>query len=214
MNNSIFSQEKNDPIPKIAFGVGGFYGFYDVIHNYGEGNNWEEGDGYGGGIIFEAMISNRFGIHSGIWYSQFTLTLEITDYYQDEEEGITQVEWFRNEVKSEIITVPIYLITSFRLSVFTFNLLTGFNFSYVTESSMSTKTMEGKESAEIKKYIGYSQAGVGGGLEIKISLPGFIDIFFTGTGERYFNNLFNENKEWSDFLYNYKAMAGIMMRTF
>ena len=213
MHHSVFSQENSDSIPKIAFGVGGFYGFYDVIHDYGKGGNWKEGDGYGGGMIFEAMLSNRFGIHSGIWYSQFTLTLDIADHSQ---EGTTEGPevWFDNEIKTDIITVPIYLITSFRLSVFSFNFLTGFNFSYITESSMSTKTPEGKESADMKKYLGYSQVGVGGGLEIKISLPGFIDIFFSGTGERYFNDLVKENKEWSDFLYNYKAMAGIMMRTY
>ena len=66
-------------VPKTSMGAGITMGQFDIIQKGSPGEEWKSGYGYGGGIIFEKMLSGRFGIHSGIWYSQFELTLIMSE---------------------------------------------------------------------------------------------------------------------------------------
>lgn len=219
--HTLYAEDKSNVIPKVSMGAGFTYGYYDVIQESGEHAEWEGGAGIGGGFIIEKKYSNRFGIHSGVWFNQIKLELFMADDSHDsdtEDVGTTENDenelMVKNSIKSNILTFPFYLTTSFNMSIITISFLAGLNLSYITESIMSNYSSGVKQSENIQKYIGYMQLGAGGGIAIKLHITRFIDIFVAGIGERYFSNIVSEADDMTDFIYDYRIHSGILLRTF
>jgi hypothetical protein len=125
---NIYALEADQNTPKVNIGFGGLFGFYNVNH-YGNNNmNWEPGYAYGGGLVFENMFTGTFGLHSGLWFTHSVIKAKFSDKDSGTDEKI------EHKMKSNIITLPLFLITSFNSRVITLNLLTGLNFSSVPES--------------------------------------------------------------------------------
>ncbi|MDY6935048.1 MAG: outer membrane beta-barrel protein [Spirochaetota bacterium] len=212
MHYRLFSSVDNNPTPKISMGIGISFGDYETTREYGSGGEWESEGAFGCGFIFENMLSNRFGIHSGIWFSQFILSIHETNHGHHDES--TEDNYSDDiESRNNMLTIPLYLITSFQFSMITLNLLTGLNFSYITESFLYNNTSNQQRSVDIKKYIGYTQIGIGGGLEIKFRFFRFVDIFLSGIGERYFNDYIPADDNWEGFLYDFRILTGVLFRT-
>jgi len=236
IESAISSEEKNLKKPQITMGMAITYGYYDVIHDYGEGIKWEGDYGYGCGLIFEKKITNLFGIHSGIWYSKFTVKFTEPDHNDYPTEGTIDSpeessgsidpppdpdNTTRINIKNQILTIPIYLITSIKFRTISVCLLTGFNFAHITKSLLYFHTTEDmtsgnseKHSKDSKKYIEYIQLGIAGGVEIKFPLSRFVDIFFSGIAEKYFTDVIKEATQWNDYLYDYRVICGFLFRTF
>ncbi len=192
-----------------CIGVGGTFGYYNVNHKYGDEPAWDPGYGFGGGIVFESMLTDVFGIHSGIWYSRYTLGIKFSEKSEEENDPSGKFD-----VKSEAFTLPFYLISSLNSKYFIFNLLTGFNFTYISKSRMEQKSDGETNSEDIKKYLSYGQLGAGGGIEVLFRLTRFTRIFVACLGEYYFTDLIKEAGDTSDFLYDFKINTGFMVCTF
>ena len=168
--------------------------------------DWDHGFGYGGGIVFENMFNKTFGLHSGLWYSHFTLNLAFPDDTTDE---ITE-----HDVTTDIINLPFYLITSFDSSIVTLNMLTGLNFTYIARSYMDPGTDSGSNE-NIKKYLGYGQIGAGAGLEFLFKITRFTRFFISVVGDYYFVNLITDTEDGSiNHLFDANIRAGFMLCTF
>ncbi|MBN2041043.1 MAG: outer membrane beta-barrel protein [Spirochaetes bacterium] len=204
---SLYAAEKQEKKPRTCFGIGGSFSHYDVHHKYGEYPEWDGDFAYGGGIIFESMLTDTFGIHSGIWYSRMELTLISPEDHSEEEEEVI----VKQKIESDILTIPLYLITSFGPRSFTFNLLTGLNLSTFINSQMSSE--EGK-SENIKKYLGTLQFGIGGGLEIIMRATRFTGFFVSGIAEYYLTDLVSEVTDTTDSLFDFQVRAGFLLFTF
>jgi hypothetical protein len=209
--NNLYADESEQNTPKVNMGAGGLFGFYDVNHYGNDNMNWEPGFGYGGGLVFESMFTNTFGLHSGLWFYHCTLKLNFPVKDSGSNEKI------KHTVKTNMLSLPIYLITSFYDSrIVTFNILAGLNFSYIAESYMKPAPDEGNNSsANIQKDLGYGQIGAGAGIEFLFKITKFSRIFITFTGEYYFVNLISDKEDDSvDHMYNVNVRAGIMLCTF
>lgn len=205
--------DNQQDIPKAFFGAGADSGYYDVNHKRGNGK-WDPGFGVGGGIIFENMFNPIFGIHSGIWFSYIEMDFTMEDS-GDESSTETTEEQEKGVVKSNFLTMPFYLLTSADFNFICISLLTGFNFSYITESFLSMKDEAGiNRSTSILQYVGHYQIGAGGGLEIKIRITRFTRLFITGTGEYYFTELIDADPVMSDYLFDFRVRAGMLLCTF
>ncbi len=235
IQSNLHAEEKKDSIPRVSMGIGASFGYYDLIDDKEEYIKWKKGIGYGGGFIFERMFSDLFGIHSGIWFYKTIIEAEMRDdddYHENNnssEPDTSESDDVYNIVdfKSNYITIPFYLITSFDLNFISLNLLTGFNFTYITETFECEDTPTGTESENMSQHIGYSQLGVGGGLKIKFHITRFVDFFVAGIGEMYFTDYINDDDDNNNsnnggggdesitaYIYNYRITSGVLLRTF
>ncbi len=220
---NLHAQEKKKSVPKISFGAGGSVGYYDLISESEQHVKWNGGMGYGGALVFESMFNDLFGIHSGIWFHQFKVEIEMkSEDDSGPSSGDTSGDpsystetYKKYDVKSNYFTVPIYLMTSFNLNVISLNLLGGVNFSYISETFMSEQLSNNEAASEnISTDIGYVQLGVGGGVELKFHVTRFIDIFVTGIGVRYFSDFIENESEVTAYLYEFRTTSGVLFRTF
>lgn len=209
----------NKDIPKVFFGAGADGGYYDVNHKRGD-IGWDGGYGIGGGLFFENMFNSIFGFQSGIWFTHIEMDFIMTDSGDDgstdpSSTTDTSDKTMKAKSKSNLFTLPFYLVTSADFNWICISLLTGFSFSYLNESFLSMKDETGTErSANITQYMGHSQVGAGGGLEFKIKITKFTRIFITGTAEYYFTEVISADPEMSDHLYDYRVRAGFLLSTF
>jgi hypothetical protein len=208
---NIYALEADQNTPKVNIGVGGLFGFCSVNH-YGNNNmNWDPGYAYGGGIVFENMFTGTFGLHSGLWFTHSVIKAK----FSDKDSG-TDIK-IEHKMTSNIITLPIFLITSFDSRNITLNLLTGLNFSYIAETYMKPNPDNGSNNSNtnITKFLGYGQIGAGAGIEFLFKITKFTRLFITFTGEYYFVNLISDQEDGSiDHLYGANVRAGIMLCTF
>ena len=190
--------------PNVAFGVAGFGGVFNAVASEGS-NEFKVGAGYGGAIIVEAMFTNRLGIHSGIWFTEFN-----NKYYF---QGVKKT-WI--DFLGRKLNLPIYLIVAFNKGIFTLNLLTGINVGYIFQSKLSQDDpILGHDQIDVIEDIGHYQVGLGFGLNFKFHLMQFSDIFFGITSEFYFTDLILERDgpDTYDHIYNAKFIVGFLFRT-
>ncbi len=205
LQKSAFCRETDQIFPKASIGIGGLFGFDNVNHIEGEKTEWKPGNGIGGGFVFESMFSDTFGLHSGLWYSHFNLNAE----FPDENSGIMT----KYKIKSDYISMPLYLITSLSSKTVGFNILTGLNLIYITRSRMEPG-MNGQSSENILEVLNTGQIGAGAGFEVLLKITKFTRIFISFTGEYYFENLVKDNDGSIDHLYIATVRSGIMLCTF
>lgn len=205
---SLYALEAGQNIPRVSFGAGGLYGIYKVNHYGNNDMSWKTGYGYGGGIVFETMYSETFGLHSGIWFTHSLIKADIADKDTGEE--------IRYKIKMNTFTMPFYLITSFNSNIITVNLLTGLNFLYIAEAYMKPSPEDDSDTyGNLQKHLGYGQIGAGAGVEFLFKISRFTRLFITITGEYYFENLIRDKDDESiDHIYNATVRAGIMLCTF
>jgi hypothetical protein len=208
----VYSLESDKETPRVNIGAGGSFEYCNVN---GTGNNnmgWQPGYGYGGGIVFESMYSDTFGLHSGLWFTHSVIKAKFSDDKSGTGEKTTHT------MKTNMFTMPFYLITSLDSRFITLNLLAGLNLSYIVESRMKPSPDDegsGSSNGDIKKYLGYGQIGAGAGLEFLFKITKFTRLFISFTGEYYFVSLISDQKDGSiDHLYGANARAGFMLSTF
>jgi hypothetical protein len=203
---NVYALEGESDTPKVRIGAGGLFGYYNV-NSVGEEEHmkWDSGYGYGGGLVLERMFTDTFGLHSGIWFSHFNLKAKFSEEKTDPSTD--------HNIKSNIFTVPFYLITSFGSGIIILNLLTGINLSYIAESYMKESSSQSNEN--IQKHLGYCQVGAGAGIEILFRITKFTRFFVSCVGEYHFTNLISDSEDDAQYhLYSATARAGFMLCTF
>jgi hypothetical protein len=188
--------------PRVSMGAGAFFGRFHAIIRGDTEEKWEGGNGYGGGLIFERMFNDRFGIHSGIWYFESSMT--ITSDYDD----------YSMEARSLSLSIPFYLITSFNFQSFALEILSGFNFTYITETYLYEGSRGSGRSTNVRPFINNFQIGLGGGVQFKYRITRFIDIFIGALGERYLTSFVAADDRTTQYLYDIRLQSGVMLRTF
>jgi hypothetical protein len=203
---NLYAEEKQNTPPKISMGLGGSFSYYNIYHKQGEYPEWDGGFGYGGGFIFESMLTDMFGIHSGIWFSRMKITLKSPEDRNSTDDVIVE-----REIQSDFITLPFYLITSFGSRSISLNILTGLNFSVILSSHIYS---DSENSEDVKNNLGTGQLGVGGGIEIITRITRFTGIFISGVAEYYLTELLSEVQGTSDHIYNFQVRSGFLLFTF
>jgi hypothetical protein len=189
--------------PMVSFGAGITYGYYDFVSTGTDQILWEGGTGEGFGFVVEYMWNDVFGIHTGLWYGVSFIDLKF-----DENDPMTI------EARTEHIWMPLYLITSYRRGRMGIALLTGLNFMYVRKSEFYGESPMGDMSIDITEYMRYDLYGFAGGLEFKLGITRFIDLFIGGIAEIYARGIIRENERSEDYLYDYRVISGVLFRTY
>ncbi|HSV97403.1 MAG TPA: hypothetical protein VLM75_10785 [Spirochaetota bacterium] len=190
--SAIGAEEPIPSAPRVSFGIGALAGTYDVA-NAGDGPGAIESSvALGGGLVFEAMASRHFGIHSGLWYSMID--------FKYEEEGSAKIQG---------VSIPFMLLATADWRRLSFGLLAGFNLTHYLTASIEF----GDIDVDVLKYINNTQFGIAGGFEIKFAVGRFTDIFVSLVGERCLT-AFSKDNEASDHLYGAVIRSGVMFRTF
>ncbi len=191
------------PAPRVSFGLGATMGYEDAQITGSNDMIWDSGTVLGAGFIVEYMWNQRFGLHSGVWAMLFRNDLVFGDGGQNV------------QATSRMVTIPLYLITSFRSGRFACDFLTGFMYSYVQNSTFRVEDdVTGAQQANITQYIDKNQFGIGGGIELKFGITRFIDIFVGGIAEYYLTDFIDSEDKNDTRFYTFRATAGFLFRTF
>jgi len=200
------------PAPNVSMGLSGTLGRYDIYSQNNSSSSkmkWDTGPGYGGGLIFEKMFSNRFGVLSGLHYIDFRLSASEIDS--------TTGGKARYELRSRGLGMPLYLETSFSSPSVTLSFLAGFSFFHLFDSKITVDSGGATTRGNILIYINENQAALSGGIMIKFRVGAFTDLFVGGIAEYSLMNFFSDNARGGDdevnYLYNYRGIMGIMVRT-
>ena len=192
----------DEKTPRVSMGVGAFFGRFQAILQGDTNENWEGGNGYGGGLIFERMLNNRFGIHSGIWYFESSMKITSDD------------DNYSMEARSLSLSIPFFLITSFSSQSFALEILSGLSFTYITETYLYEGSRGDGRSTNVRPFINNLQIGLGGGLQLKYRITRFVDIFIGALGERYLTSFVAVDDRTTQYLYDIRLQSGVMLRTF
>lgn len=215
---SFLNHSQAREIPRVSMGLGGSFGYYGIYSEYKSGQDYDmgSGTGYGFGFVFERMVSGSFGIHSGLWYSTFKTSFK--GNFEDDK-GPFAID---GDVETTMITLPVYLLTSFKSGRFSFNVLSGLQFSYIKSNELVALGTSSQGTSDFNydmiSETSYAQIGLGGGIEFKFGISKFIDIFIITIGEWYLIPIldgFGPNESGSeDYLYDVKVQSGVLFRTF
>lgn len=205
-------------IPKVSMGLGASAGYYSAYSEYkgGQDYTYTGGPGYGAGLVFERMLSERFGIHSGLWYTMASIGIEMEFI---ESSGLMKVD---GDLNLTMFTLPVYLMTSIKKGRFSINFLSGLQLSYIKSSELAGEVKSGTDQEDLDMDMiaetNFTQIGLGLGFEFKIGISKFIDIFIITVGEYYLSPLMDEfgpvESSTEDYLYDVKIQSGVLFRTF
>ncbi len=192
---SLYALDVQQITPNASFGIGGYYGMYNISStrdNDGPGPA-KNGYGFGGGFICESMITSAFGVGSGVWFNQTNFKYE----------NMNASGSFQS------LTMPVLALASLSYNRFRFDILGGFVISYI----MNAKYKVNGETFEILKYANCYQIGASGGFRIRFAVSRFTDIFIALQGEKYFTSLYDTG-ESSSQMFGASVLSGVLFRTF
>jgi hypothetical protein len=192
-----------DSVPRVSFGFGGGYGWHSLHNASSSGPGKVSGsEMYTGGLIFEGMISEHMGLHSGLWYLRETMQFD---------------SMAGSDVKSDGtgISIPVLAVFPFHAWRFTFGFLAGIQFTLMTSSRYTITESGSSTEFEVLKFLNYQQLGVAGGAELKIALFRFVDFFVSALGEYNLTTFSSEKSDGAaDHLYGYVIRTGFLFRTY
>jgi hypothetical protein len=175
-------------------------GYYDFITSGGGTVDWKGGDGYGIGLIAEYAWNNYIALQSGIWYEVSYIDLRM--------EGSETIE-----ARTEHWVIPFYVIASYSFDRFSVGVLAGLSFMHIRKSEFNGN-MGNYSNIEVTQYLNYDMYGAAGGVQCKIGITRFIDVFAQGIAEIYANRFITKTQGTSEFLYDFRAVIGVMAKTY
>lgn len=187
---------------RTSFGAGVSGGYSDVVVSGSTSESWSPGPVYGGGIVFEWMWNEFFGLHSGVWFYRISQELEF--------EGSTDVI----VADSNILTLPVYLTAAQQWGRFGINLMAGFDFGYVWDSELSNDSSENPKRADITHFMNKNQFAVSAGIDFRFGIGRFTYLFVGGMASFYCTNFIDGDDRSDIRLYTFTAHSGILLRTF
>lgn len=187
---------------RASFGAGVSGGYSDVVISGSTSETWSPGPVYGGGIIFEWMWNEYFGLHSGVWFYRLSQELEF--------EGSTDI----TKAYSNILTLPVYLIAAQQWGRFGISLLAGCDFGYIWDTELNNESSENPKRADITHYMNKNQFAVSAGLDFRFGIGRFTYLFVGGMASFYCTNFIDGDDRSDIRLYTFTAHSGILLRTF
>lgn len=197
---SAFAESGVAEIPRVSFGAGVYCGYYDFVTVGGGTVEWKGGNGYGVGIIAEYMLSSVFALQTGFWYGVSFIDLSM--YGSDTVEART-LYW----------VIPLYLVASYSAGSFSGGIIGGVSFMHIRKSVFHGG-MENFSQVEVTEYLNYDMYGFTGGLQMKIGIARFIDVFMQGLAEIYANKFISTSGVTAEYLYDFRIVAGVMLKTY
>lgn len=196
----ISAEEGAGEIPRVSFGAGLQWGYYDFVTAGGGTVDWEGGTGYGVGILAEYMLGDVFSLQTGFWYGVnfINLTMDGSDTI---------------EARTEDWVIPFYFIVSYTSERFSGGLIAGLSFMHIRKSEFHGG-MGTVASVEVTEYLNYDLYGVSGGLQVKIGVARFVDLFFQGLAEIYANKFIISTGGTAEYLYDFRVVTGVMLKTY
>ncbi len=201
-------KKPNDP--NISFGLGGSAGIFNAAASTGS-NRYKPDFGYGWGLIVETMFTNTIGLHTGLWYQQINILMEMKSTTTGNTNELTST--------ANTLSVPLTLIASFNKGIFSFNFLPGIVFMYLIDDTIKSKdpTPSGSSTADVTRYMGHAQFGFCVGMNFKFRVARYFDIFVGFMTDFYVTDLITEdnhdNSNRYDHLYGTKLLMGFLFRT-
>jgi hypothetical protein len=212
----VLADNEPESPPNASFGfAGSFSGYNAWERKKGDSHTrYDFAPGYGGGFIFEKMFNNLLGIHSGLWVNRFNLDMKIKNRFNPF--SIDPLAFISTKLKISgwSITFPLCLITSINASFFSFNILSGIQYTHMVKSEMKLNNplMSYKRHLDLLPYLSQPQFGFNLGIMLKFRVAQFVDLFAGVMGELYVTELVKGNSDFS-LLFDLKALAGVMFRT-
>jgi hypothetical protein len=192
-----------DSVPRVSFGFGGGYGWHSLHNASSSGPGKVSGSTmYTGGLVFEGMISEHMGLHSGIWYLRERMEFD---------------SMAGSNVKDNAtgLSIPVLAVFPFHAWRFTFGFLAGIQFTLMTSSRYEISGSGTSQEFDVLKFLNYQQLGLAGGAEIKIAFFRFVDFFVSALGEYNLTTFSSESSDGvADHLYGYVIRTGFLFRTY
>ncbi|HPI13497.1 MAG TPA: hypothetical protein PL135_02700 [Spirochaetota bacterium] len=187
------AERQSERAPRVSFGAGALVGACRITDSGDDGPGAiESSEALGGGLIFEAMMSRHFGIHSGLWY-KYT-------YFEYRGGGSANMQG---------LSIPFMLLATADWWRMSFGLLAGFNLTHYLTSSMRFFGTE----IETLKYLENPQFAAAAGVQLKFAMGRFTDLFVSFIGERGITP-FTRTGDSPNHLYGAAVHSGVLFRTF
>lgn len=207
---TLFASDLNDNNTQsrnISFGLTGTAGFNGFLSRGIDLDNNYIGFSAGGGLVFEKMFSNRLGLHSGLVYRYMENDLMSEDPIEP-----LDLNW-----SFHTLTIPFLMILAASTDSFSFNLLAGFSYINIFDSSIRNRSFSpgNLESQNALSVINPHQVAVTAGINFKFKVSKFSDFFVGIIGDFNPTNLFRADHGENEYLHIYGAriMTGFMFRT-
>ena len=167
----VLAENEPESPPNASFGFAGSFGYYNAWERKkGDSHTrYDFGPGYGGGFIFEKMFNNLLGIHSGLWVNRFNLDMRTKQRFNPF--SIDPLAYIPTKLKVSgwSISIPVCLITSLNASFFSFNFLSGIEYTHIVKSEMKLNNplFSYKRHLDLLPYLSQPQFGFNLGIILK-----------------------------------------------
>jgi len=200
-STSAFSQKED--AHNISFGLAGSFGMFNAFST-DDDMSWNMDYGWGAGFIVEKMFSSHFGIHSGFWYTDARIG------FDSNSDGFVTTDAY---TQFSSISMPLDVISSFNISFFSVNFLSGITFAQIMESKMYYTDAGVEKTVDVLYDMNYFQFGINLGLTFKFRVGKFTDIFFGEIFDLYLLDTVQDSNNGKSNLYDLRSVAGFLFRT-
>jgi len=187
----------------ISFGLAGSFGIFSAFST-SDDFTWKADYGWQAGFIVEKMFSSHFGIHSGFWYTDARIG------FDSNSDGFVTSDAY-TQIKS--ISMPLDVISSFNVSFFSVNFLSGLTFAHILKSEMHYNDAGVKKSVDVLYDMNYFQLGINLGLTFKFRVGKFTDLFFGEIFDLYLLDTVKDSNNGKSNMYDMRTVAGFLLRT-
>ena len=207
---SLYASDINNDVPgnrNFSFGFTGTVGLSDLFSRDSDVKTDNQGITAGGGLVFEKMFTNHLGLHSGIIYRYIEYDITAGDTLNP----------FEASWSFHTMTIPFLMIVSANMENFSFNLLAGFSYINIFDSTIKNRSslVYDMESQKALSITNPHQAAATAGINMKLRLTKFSDAFVGIIGDFHPTSLFRSDHGKNEYLHIYggRVMTGIMFRT-
>ena len=183
-----------------SFGFGINSGMYSAITIEGD-TKWTPGLGFGFDVVAIRMLSNDFGLYSGLSFVKAKKTMKMIEQNGEFE---VYLDWYQ-------IQFPLLFATSFNGKNLSFELLYGFKLAQTVKLSLEEKNSG--NSTDILYETSYMNFGISLGFNLKYRVANFNDIYIGITSDFYPNDVIKGDSRSSSYSYNARLNAGFLFRT-
>jgi hypothetical protein len=205
---SLYASDTNSNTGRnYSFGFTGTAGLSDMLPRDSDVETDNPGITAGGGLVFEKMFTNHLGLHSGLVYRYIENNIFVDDIVNP-----LEAEW-----TFHTLTIPFLMILSANMDSFSINLLAGFSYINIFDSTIKNQSSIVYDMDEQKalSVINPHQAAATAGINLKLKLTRFSDGFFGVIGDFHPTSLFRSDHGNNEYLHIYggRIMTGVMFRT-
>ncbi|MCX7679802.1 MAG: hypothetical protein N2316_11385 [Spirochaetes bacterium] len=200
-----FAEEASQVETRMSVGAGISGEYCNFIDVAGGTVEWKGGVGYAFGFVAEYAGNDFFSVQSGFWYGVnfIDLTMQLSQNQMSD----------TIEARTEFWILPFYFIFSYTIDSGSIGAIAGINFMHIRKSEFRG-TMGTDTTLEITEYLNYDQYGPVGGIQIKIGISRYVQVFVQGLAEVYAKKFITAVERTAEYLYDYRAVGGILLKMY